>query len=201
MWVVGRGWKSGQRKFLSVFCVGLLAGFFITSIGKSILLGETGLFDEYTLYHMKYMTVDGSALFCYIFRKRISLVAGLAVISTTYLGLAACMAAALWCGMSMGVFLAALAIRYGIKGIMLALVCMLPQYLLYVPAAWALLSWCEGMFRGIYIRTGGDFRIGDRGYLLRKAGWLAAIAFAVTVGCLLEGYVNPYLLLGFLKFF
>lgn len=201
MWVLGRGWKSGKRKFFSLFCVGLFVGIIVTNIGKSILLEDTGLFDEYTLYHMKYMTVDSNALFCYIFRKRIGMALGLALLSTTYLGLVACMGATLWCGMSMGVFLAALSVRYGIKGIMLAFVCMLPQYLLYVPAALALLSWCEGIFRGIYIRAGGEFWGGDKSYLLKRAGWLAVICAAVTFGCLLEGYVNPYLMLGFLKIF
>lgn len=201
MWVAGRGLKQGQRKFLMIFCMGLLAGILVMNIGKGILLEDTGLFDEYTLYHMKYMTVDGNALFCYIFRRRIGMLLGLAVISTTYLGLAACMGAALWCGMSAGVFLAALAIRYGIKGILLAFVCLLPQYLLYAPAALAMLFWCEGIFRGIYIRAGGEFGGGDKGYLLKKAGWLAAICLVVTIGCWLEGYVNPYLLMGFLKIF
>lgn len=201
MWVVGREWRSGKGKFLSVFCAGLLAGIVLSNIGKSILLEDSGLFDENILYQMKYATVDGSALFCYIFRKRMALVLGLAVMSTTYLGLVACMGATLWCGMSMGVFLTVLFMRYGFKGLLLAIVCMLPQFLLYIPAALAMLSWCEGVFRGIYIRTGGEAWGADKSYLLKKAGWLAAICLTVTVGCLLEGYINPYLLLGFLKIF
>lgn len=179
--------------------VGLLAGMFVVNIGKSILLGDTGLFDEHTLYQMKNMSLDGSALFCYVIRKRIGRLLILAVISTTYLGMAACLGAALWYGAAAGAFLTALALRYGLKGILLALVSIFPQYLLYVPAVLAMLPWCQELFRGIYVR--GDFSAGDRGVLLKKAGRLAGILAAVTLGCLLEGYINPWLVLGFLKIF
>ncbi len=66
----GREWKIGRNAFMPVFCVGLLAGIIILNMGKGILLEGTGLFDEDTLYRMKYMTVDSNALFCYILRKR-----------------------------------------------------------------------------------------------------------------------------------
>lgn len=194
-----RGIKAGQRTFLPFFCAGLVAGIVIMNIGKSILLGDTGLFDENTLYQMKYMTLDSNALFSYVFRKRIGSLLILAVLSTTYLGLAVCMGAAVWYGMSAGTLLAALSIRYGIKGILLALACVLPQYLIYVPAMLALLSWCEDIYRGIYTR--GELRTGDKTYMFKKLGYLAAILLAAAVGCALEGYVNPYLLFGYLKIF
>ena len=66
------------------------------NIGKSILLDKTGVFDEEVLYHMKYMTVDCNALFYYVLRKRLLTVLILAVLSTTYLGMAVCVGAALW---------------------------------------------------------------------------------------------------------
>ena len=46
------------------------------------------------------------------------------------LGPAACVGSTLWYGMSAGVFLASLAVRYGLKGIMLAVLCVL-----HIPAA------------------------------------------------------------------
>ena len=199
MQLAGRGLLSKQRNFLACFGIGLLIGIIAVNLGKGILLGESGLFDEDTLYHMKYMTVDSNALLCYIFRKRMGGLLVLAVLATTYLGLVVCMGASFWYGMSAGAFLTALALRYGLKGILLAVVSMFPQYLCYVPALLLLLIWCEELFRGIYMR--GEFNVADRGFLLRKAGRLVAIVAIVLGGCLLEGYVNPYLLLGFLKIF
>lgn len=199
MQLAGRRFLSRQRNFFACFSVGLLVGMVAVNIGKGILLGESGLFDEYTLSHMKYMTVDGTALFCYIFRRRLGRTLMLAVLSTTYLGLVACMGAAVWYGCAAGAFLTALALRYGLKGILLAFTALFPHYLFYVPAALSLLGWCEELFRGIYTR--GEYVAGDKGFLLKKVGRLAIVLAVLTVGCLLEGYINPYLLLGFLRIF
>lgn len=194
-----RGLRSRDSAFLICFCVGLAAGISVVNLGKGILLGDGGLFDEATLYRLKDVTVDGNALFCYIFRKRMFRAIVLAVLSTTYLGMAACMGAAGWYGLSAGAFLATLVIRYGLKGILLALASMFPQYLVYVPVALAFLAWCGELFRGIYVR--GEYSAADKGFLARKAGSLLLLLGALTVGCLLEGYLNPYLLMGFLKIF
>lgn len=194
-----KGLKTGNSTFLTFFCAGLIAGIFVINIGKSILLGDGGMFDESTLYHLKYMTVDSNALFCYVFRKRIVRLLGLAVLSTTYLGLVACMGASFWYGLSAGAFLTTLTIRYGIKGILLAVISMFPQYLVYVPVVLAMLLWCEEIFRGIYVR--GEYSAADRGFLVKKAGRLLVLIAVLVAGCIMEAYMNPYLLTGFLKIF
>ena len=194
-----KGLKTGNHTFLTFFCVGLIAGILVINMGKSILLGDGGMFDESTLYHLKYMTVDSNALFCYILRKRIIRFLGLAVLSTTYLGLAACMGAAFWYGLSAEAFLATLMLRYGIKGILLAVISMFPQYLVYVPVVLALLLWCQELFRGIYVR--GEYSAADRGFLVKKAGRLLVLMAVLVVGCMLEAYMNPFILMGFLKIF
>ena len=194
-----RGLKTGNNTFLTLFCAGLIAGILVINMGKSILLGDGGMFDESTLYHLKYMTVDSNALFCYVFRKRLIRILGLAVLSTTYLGLVACMGASLWYGFSAGAFLTTLAIRYGIKGILLAVISMFPQYLIYVPVILALLFWCEELFRGTYVR--GEYSAADRGFLVKKTGRLLLLILVLVIGCLMEAYMNPYLLMGFLKIF
>lgn len=190
---------SGRAHFM-FFCIGFCLGVFIMNIGKGILLEGTGLFDEDTLYHMKYMTVDSNALFCYVLRKRILWILAIIVIATTYLGLFACRGLVLWYGMSVGAFLSALTIRYGIKGILLAVVSIFPQYILYVPAYLALLSLCEELYRGIYYRQ-GEFDLHDKRGMMRKATRLFGILFVIVIGCALEGYVNSALLLRFLKVF
>lgn len=195
----GRGILARQRRFFTCFSVGVLIGIFVINIGKGVLLGDMGLFNEDTLSQMMYMTVDGNAFFCYILRKRIGRLLILAVLSTTYLGLASCMGISFWYGMSAGTFLASLVIRYGLKGILLALVSILPQYLLYVPAVLAMLYWCEELYKGIYVR--GEFNTAEKRMWLGKAGQLLGILAVVGIGCLLEAYLNPHLLLGFLKIF
>lgn len=200
MRIVRKQIPSGGKKLVPVFCAGILAGFFIMNLGKSILLENTGLFDEDTLYRMKYMTVDSNALFCYVFRKRMEVLILLAVLSTTYLGYVACMGAAVWCGMSSGIFLATLTVRYGIKGIVLAIISMFPQYLFYIPAIIMMLGWGEDLYRAIYSR-GLNIHVADKTFVVKKLGWLGVIAFLTFLGCVMEGYVNPGILIGYLKVF
>ena len=138
--------------------------------------------------------------FYYVLRKRMLALILAAILATTYLGYVLCMGTAVWCGMSVGVYLSALFIRYGIKGLALALVGIFPQYLLFVPAILMLLGWCEGLYRAIYSRS-GVMEAEGRSFVIKKLGWLGAIAGIVIAGCFLESYVNPALLIGYLKIF
>lgn len=200
MRIAGKQIPTGSRKMFAIFCLGVLAGILIMSFGKSILLENTGIFDEYTLYRLKYMSVDGNALFCYAFRRRMTTLLVMAVLATTYLGYVVCMGAAAWCGMSLGVFLSALSVRYGIKGLILAFVGVFPQFLFFVPAIVMMLGWSESLYRAIYSRSlAAD--VSGRAFILKKAGWLGLIALAVLLGCVMEGYINPGLLIGYLKVF
>lgn len=200
MRIAGKRIPSGGKNWLPVFCVGLLAGIFIMNMGKSILLEDTGLFDEYTLYRMKYMTVDGNALFCYAFRKRIMMLLIMAILSTTYLGYVVCAGTAAWYGMSTGIFVTVLTLRYGVKGLVFAAVSIFPQYLFFVPAVVMMLGWCESLYRAIYSR-GMSVDEGDRNFLMKKLGRLGIIVILAILGCLAEGYINPRLLIGYLKVF
>lgn len=169
-----------------LFLGGFLLGFLLMNMGKSILLTGTGMFDEDTLYHMRYMAVDSGALFCYILRKRFLRVSGLILLLTTYLGALTCAVMIAWYGLSAGVFLSTLLLRYGIRGFLIALAGIFPQYIFYVPAILLLLRW------------------GDREAAGTPEGWkrkfqLLPILGLLLLGCLLEGYVNPGILLSVLK--
>lgn len=192
--------RFGELNMLPMFCVGVLAGFFLVNIGKSTLVESTGLFDESVLSGMKYMSVDGSALFYYVLRKRMLVFLTMAVLATTYLGFAVCAGAAAWCGMASGAFVSVLAVRYGAKGLILAAVGVFPQYLFYVPAIILMLKWCTELYRAIYSR-GGYGEGPDKVFWLKKLGRLGVIGAIVAAGCLMEGYVNPRLLIGYLKIF
>ena len=182
------------------------------NMGKSILLEKTGLLDEYTLYHMKYMTINSNALFYYVLRQRLGTLFVMAVFATTYLGLAVEIGVVLWYGLAGGSFLSALVIRYGLKGVLFAVTGMIPQYLLYVPAMVLLLFWCENVCRSIYFRhtvygenDGHGIRrniplLQKRTPIIRLL-LLGGIAVLVIMGCMLESYVNPFLLSSLLKVF
>ncbi len=192
--------QGGRLPLSYLFLAGLAAGILLMNFGKSILLDNTGLLDEYTLYQMKYMTVDRNALFIFVLKKRLGSALVLTVLSTTYLGLLICGGAVFWYGFAGGAFLAALLIRYGLKGLFLAAVSVFPQYLLYIPAAAALVLWCEQLNRRIYFERYAPpemRRILPPSQLLK----LVFLLGAVLAGCVLESFLNPSLLSALLNIF
>jgi len=195
------GIREGKLPYVTIFIAGLLAGIIIMNLGKSVWLENTGLMDEDTLYHMKYMTVDRAALFYYVLRQRLLGILLLALMASTYLGLVVCGGVAFWYGICGGIFLATALIRYGMKGILLVIVGIFPQYLIYVPAMIGMLLWCQKLYRTIYLdkafaRNGRDASI-LTGRLMQFAGLLALF----VIGCVLESFMNPVLLRGLLKIF
>lgn len=187
--------------FLQIFLAGLAVGILGMNFGRSVLLENTGLLDEYTLYNLKVMSVDESSFFYYVLRERLGSVVILAVLATTYLGLFLCVGAALWYGMSAGAFLAAAVLRYGLKGILLAVVSVFPQYLIYIPVLLHLLVWCETLCRGIYFQKSIHNEKGNRLLKPKYLMHLAVIILLMIVGCIFESFVNPQLLSGLLKIF
>ncbi len=199
MKIMSRQIRLGEKNLLPVFCAGVLAGILAINLGKSAFVESTGLFDESVLSGMKYMTVDDSALFYYVLRKRMIVFLAMAILATTYLGFVICVGAAAWCGMASGAFVAVLTVRYGVKGVVLAIVSVFPQYLFYIPAAVLMLGWCLGLYRAIYSR--GACGETNKAFYIKYLGRLGGISILVITGCLMEGYVNPRLLTAYLKIF
>ena len=181
--------------FLIGFGIGLSAAYF----GREIWFQTTGILDEDTLYRMKYMTVDSGVLFAYVLCKRCRNFFVLIIMATTYLGLVFCGGITVKYGFSIGFFISTAIYRYGIKGLLLGIVGAFPQYLCYVPAILLLIRWCEELHRSIYFYH--NITGQGKKSLPGRLGKLALILMVLVLGCILECFVNPVLLKGFLQFF
>lgn len=191
---------SGRKLPLRfLFLCGFLAGILAVYLGKGTVIRNSSLLNEDVLYRMKYITVDSSALFGYIICKRCRNFLILIVMATTYLGLIFCGGVTAKYGFSVGLFLGTTIYLYGIKGILLGIVGIFPHYFLYVPAMIMLLRWCEEIHRSIYFyhNITGQGKKSLPGKLIK----LLLILVILIFGCVLESFVNPVLLKGFLQFF
>ena len=192
---------DGKLPLLSIYMAGVLVGILIMNLGKSILLTDTGLLDEYTLYHMKYMTMDSSALFYYVLRLRIETFVMLVILATTYLGMVICVGTAFGYGLSTGAFVSALLVRYGLKGIVFAVLSVFPQYLLYIPSMTALLLWCERLNRNIYFKSGLILENNGPMPTPKRIVQLLVILGGILLGCVAESFMNPKVMEWLLNFF
>ena len=190
---------AGKLPLRFLFLIGLGIGLSAAYFGRGIWFQTTGILDEDTLYRMKYMTVDSGVLFAYVLCKRCRNFFVLIIMATTYLGLVFCGGITVKYGFSIGFFISTAIYRYGIKGLLLGIVGAFPQYLCYVPAILLLIRWCEELHRSIhfYHNITGQ----GKKSLPGRLGKLALILMVLVLGCILECFVNPVLLKGFLQFF
>ena len=190
---------AGKLPLRFLFLIGLGIGLSAAYFGRGIWFQTTGILDEDTLYRMKYMTVDSGVLFAYVLCKRCRNFFVLIIMATTYLGLVFCGGITVKYGFSIGFFISTAIYRYGIKGLLLGIVGAFPQYLCYVPAIFLLIRWCEELHRSIYFYH--NITGQGKKSLPGRLGKLALILMVLVFGCILECFVNPVLLKGFLQFF
>lgn len=190
---------AGKLPLRFLFLIGFGIGLFAAYFGREIWFQTTGILDEDTLYWMKYMTVDSGVLFAYVLCKRCRNFFVLIIMATTYLGLVFCGGITVKYGFSIGFFISSAVYRYGIKGLLLGIVGAFPQYLCYVPAILLLIRWCEELHRSIYFYH--NITGQGKKSLPGRLGKLALILMVLIFGCVLECFVNPVLLKGFLQFF
>lgn len=200
----GKNLKSRRREpLLFAFGAGIFLGSVWVYARKELFLETVGFLSEDLLYGMKYMTFTYDTFLFEVIKKRGIPILGIAILATTYLGVAVSYLYAGWLGLSAGMFLMTAILRYGLKGVILFLTAIFPHYLFYLPAWFLLLRGARELccclyFPGNCQRT---YINGRKDEIRFGAGVLLKVSGVVIIGILLESYVNPKLLLGFLKIF
>lgn len=182
--------RFGKIPLLPLCAAGFLVGILLCLRGKA----EGTLLAPASLQEIKNMSIDKSGILYQVCKIRLGTVLLLLVAGTTYLAPLFCGGFSFWLGMGGGYFLTQAVMRYGIKGVLLLPAGCFPHYLLYLPAFYMLLLWCERLYGYIYLKR--EF-----------PGWgstaarLILILLAVFAGIFLESHVNPGILQGMLKNF
>lgn len=189
------------NKQLIVFIIGICGGILLASLIKSELLSGTELLGENALLQTRYAVIDSNSLFLHLLGRRLGEAVLFVLLSTTFLGLAAVWFYAFRYGLSLGLLLTALFSEYGLKGIVLLVAGLLPQALVYVPAWLFLLALGERTCRRLYYMNGNEGLVGLKRIGIRLSAQAGLLLFVLAVGCLLEAYINPWLLRLALKLF
>ena len=174
-------WLRGRNHLILVFLIGFLLGNVLMKTKGADLVKEFPFLNEESLLFLKDADIEKGDYLKYLFRNRLWFVVGMVVLATTYLGIIMAYLMTFGFGAMFAVFFKMLIEEYGLKGLLLGIVSIFPQYLLYFPAFFLLMGWC------IRFRKKGKW----------DKGRLAVIAVLVCLGCLAEAYIN----LGFLQEF
>lgn len=192
-----------RESLIWIFLFGILLGILWVKVKSNLFVNDIDFLGTDLLYEMKYMSVDYSTFVFTVVKKRILPIICIMILATTYLGLAVSYGYAGWLGMSVGLFAATLMIRYGIKGVILFGVAIFPQYLFYLPAWIMLLKGARELCCCVYFprRCKRTYINGRKDEIRFGIGVIFKVLVVVIIGILMESYVNPKLLLSFLKIF
>lgn len=187
------------RKPVILFVVGTIAGIVLAYIQNAKFHTVDALVGKEELYQLKYYTLEGNGYFWYVFLERVKPLLIISLLSTTWLGVYGVLCTLLWFGYSFGMLTASCLIPYGIKGIFLILAIVFPQCLIYIPVILIWLKYCNELSYYLYHEKMEEK---SRGEWIRQKWIQLLVLFPLfLIGCLMEGYVNPKILVGFLKIF
>uniref|UniRef100_UPI003216A65F stage II sporulation protein M n=2 Tax=Faecalicatena contorta TaxID=39482 RepID=UPI003216A65F len=143
---------------------------------------EPGIFSDYFLKQYQSVSIVAEEYIWYLIKIRAVPFLILLGLAFTKMRKAASIAFLVWTGFSSGMLLSMAVLSMGIKGSILCIVGILPQFLLYVPA-YMVIIW--------YSYT----------YPQNKWNTQKSIFLGLTmlVGIILEAYVNPILMQGYLR--
>ncbi len=184
--------------FLIGMCIGIVtANIYFENCTQVALLG-TYLIDKYPI-----MEINHARLLRYCMVVRLLPLVYIGVFSLTMFGAFYLFCYVLWLGFSFGALFSAATIQFGVKGVLLCVIGMFPQFLIYFPITFFSLSVGYQIFRRIYIECELDLHNGKTRYLFLLKYILLFLMFITVsiIGIYLESYVNPFLLKKILQIF
>lgn len=176
------------------FLLGFMAGIALLVIGRSGFLGKSGLMGTDTTGYLSYLEIHRNRLFLYVLRLRFRTVFMMILLSFTPLGRWVRQVYAAWYGLAFGMILTASYAVYGLRGLWLVCICLVPQIFIYVPSFLLLCSVSKQICDEYVLRYGS----GGKQQLLFRCG---IAVLCCILGCLAEGYLNPLIVMKMLKNF
>ena len=190
------------QKWILLFLAGFMAGVFLINMNSSLFVGESGILSNGTINRLKYLEIESSTFFQFVTAGRFKEYLLLGLLSTTYFGIVIAYGVAAFQGMMLGMVITVAVIRFGLKGILLVLFSFFPHQLLLLPAGAMMLIWCCQNCRVLYFDKRAVWnRELKKKYVIRQMILLVWILVVVMIGCILESYVNPMLLMDVIKIF
>ena len=172
-----------NKKFLIVFCMlGFLIGIVYGNVMSKDYIASMGIFNEFFLTQYSQAEIDVMEYMWYVIRVRVVPLVLVAALGCTRLRKAVAGTFLAWTGFCGGMLMTSAVLKMGVKGVILCLIALTPHFVFY-GAGYIVLLW--------YIFTDPESK-----WNLSKT--VSMILF-VSLGILLECYVNPIIMELFIK--
>lgn len=174
--------RQSGKQFIVFYMAGFVIGIFYANFVVKNYLISSGVFSEYYLDQYANMEIVLEDYLVYILRIRLLPLVVFGALAYTKFRKAAAIGGVAWTGFCSGLVLVEAIMKLGIKGIVLCLLGIMPQFIFYAFA---------------YIMVWWNL------YTYPTTRWNAKktvfVLFMVGIGIIMEGYVNPVLMKMFLK--
>ncbi len=171
-----------RKQFLALFMPGFLLGIIYTNFIAGKYVAEPGIFSEYFLNQFVDIQINVQEYLWYLLRLRAVPFFVLAALSFTRVRKMAVILFLIWAGLSGGVLISSAAAELGMKGCILCVTALFPQFLFYIPAFIVMLWYCYTAPRIRWNRQKTIFA-----------------ALTMSLGIITELYVNPVIVKAFLS--
>lgn len=170
-----------RKQLFIYFMPGFLFGILYVNLIMKKYTADAGIFSDYFLKQYQTAEIIAEEYIWYLIKVRAVPFLVLLGLAFTKLRKAASIAFLMWTGFSSGMLFSMAVLSMGIKGSILCIVGILPQFLLYIPA-YMVIIWYSYTYPQNRWNTQKSVFIG----------------LTMAVGILLEAYVNPMLMQAFL---
>ncbi len=174
--------QENGKHFVLCYMLGFCAGILYANLVVKDYIISMGILSEYFLNEYSADDIQTAEYLWYVARIRMTPVLILGALGCTKLRKGIVAAFVLWTGFSSGLLFTSAVIKMGVKGIILCLIALIPQFLFYAAGYLALL-W--------YLYTYPQVR-----WNLTKT---VIFLLLMAVGILLECYVNPVIMQMFIQ--
>lgn len=164
------------------FMPGFLAGILYVNLIAKQYVAQPGIFSDYFLNQFGTVKIVMREFIWYLIQLRILPFIVLLMMSFTKFRKITVILFLIWTGISSGILISTAVLRMGIKGSLLCIVGILPQFLFYIPA-YLVLIWYSYAYPNSHWNT-------------QKTVFVTVM---MLIGLILEAYVNPILMGAFLS--
>ncbi len=184
-----------KRKLKYVFFVLFFIGVLAANILGKESLQQMGIFNTYYLQQLQYAGIDETELLLYLLKERLTILFLLGIFGITEFWYPVHLVYVAWNGGALGFLFVSAISGLGMKGILLVLLSLFPQYIFYVALYLVLLEVHTLLHNGMRNGSGGR---GKGGRYLLGAGLIFVL---FVFGILTETYINPHIMKNILRIF
>lgn len=174
--------RENKKLFAFYYMLGFFAGILYANLQSKDYIISMGIFNEYFLNQYSVADIDIAKYLWYVVKIRLAPIILLSALGCTRMRKGVVAVFLLWTGFSSGLLITSAVMKMGIKGILLCMIALIPHFAFYI-IGYILLLW--------YLYSYPEIRW--------NTSKTVVFLLSISMGILLECYVNPVIMQLFIR--